>query len=101
MVCSSKRAASRLRATFCLVVLLLLPLGLSGHHHAGDAPAANACATCVVVRHSPVVAAPSVAPIAVSFASLPLPAAPTPAPAGFDHSPQLGRAPPATLFATV
>jgi len=42
-----------------LIGLLLVPLVVSGHHHAGSSQ--KACAACVVTHHTPGVSTPGVA----------------------------------------
>lgn len=80
-----------------LVGLLVVPVALSGHHHA-DTAGASGCVACLVVHHAPA-AAPAV--VAVNAPALPsLAVAPDPilAPAFRRHATQLGRAPPAALL---
>ena len=62
-----------------LIALLLVPVVVSGHHHAGRTQ--GPCAACVATHHTPAVGAPAViapetAPLVVGF-DAPSPAVPT------------------------
>ena len=83
----------RLVGILGLVGLLVVPVALSGHHHA-DAASANGCAACLVVHHAPAAAPAVVAVNALVLPSLSIAPVPIVAPALRRHSTHLGRAPP-------
>jgi hypothetical protein len=85
----------RLVGILGLVGLLVVPVALSGHHHA-DSAGANGCAACLVVHHAPAAAPTVVAVDALVLPSLPIAADPLVAPTLRRHSTQLGRGPPRT-----
>ena len=85
--------AVRLVGILGLVGLLVVPVALSGHHHA-DTAGANGCAACLVVHHVPAAAPTVVAVNSLVLPSLPIASDPLVAPALRRHSTQLGRGPP-------
>jgi hypothetical protein len=91
---SSRPSGIRFAGALLFAVLVLVPLVESGHSHASRDLAAP-CATCVVAHHSPAAAAPTIALAAATGVASAAVATPNLAPARRDHSPRLGRAPPA------
>lgn len=88
-----RRIGARTAGIALLVVLLLVPLALRAHGHAGHTDA-RPCAVCVVAHHAPAIVAPAVAPAAVLHTRIALVAsdlAPETRAARSAHS---GRAPP-------
>ena len=86
----------RLASVVFLVALLLVPLLESGHSHAKN-DLAKPCAVCVAAHHSPATTAPIVA-LAASIAVAAITVlASISAPVQRYHSPQSGRAPPASF----
>ena len=94
---SLRHSGIRLAGALLLAVLVLVPLAESGHSHASR-DLAGPCATCVVAHHSPAAVAPTIALAAATGAAAAAVATPNLAPTRRDHSPRLGRAPPATSF---
>ncbi len=84
---------SRLAGIIFLVALLLVPLGLSGHHEHHFA-GSRACASCVLAHHSPALATPAVSLSTVLHASVPVAPEPMLVAVRADRSPHVGRAPP-------
>jgi hypothetical protein len=85
--------AARLVGILGLVGLLVVPMALSGHHHAGTR-SSDGCAVCLVVHH-----APAAAPIALTVNTLAVPSFPVAldpivAPLPCSRTTHLGRAPP-------
>jgi hypothetical protein len=88
-----KRRALSWVGSFVVAALLLVPLALGGHHHDGGA-ASRACATCVVVQHSPAVTAPAPGLDAPAFHAFSFPRSTPRVAARLSASPAHGRAPP-------
>jgi hypothetical protein len=88
----------RFAGVLLFAMLLFVPLVESGHSHA-DRDLARPCATCVVAHHSPASVAPTIAVVLATVAARAAVTAPNLAPAGRNHSPRRGRAPPDTSFA--
>lgn len=76
-----------------LVVLLLVPLALRAHGHAGHTDA-RPCAVCVVAHHAPAIVTPAVAPAAVLHAHVALVVSDRAPETRAAYSPHAGRAPP-------
>ena len=88
-----KRRAPSWVGSVVLAALLLVPLTLGGHHHDGGA-ANRACATCVVVQHSPAVQAPLLGLDAPAFRTFSFRRSAPRLVARVSASPAHGRAPP-------
>ena len=88
-----KRRALSWVGSVVLAALLLVPLALGGHHHDGGT-ASRACATCVVVQHSPAVQAPPLGVVAPAFRTLSFRRSAPRVVARLSASPAHGRAPP-------
>jgi hypothetical protein len=93
MMYRRKRRALSWVGSVVLAALLLVPLTLAGHHHDGDA-ASRACATCVVMQHSPAVQAPPLRFDAPAFRTFSFRASAPRVVARLSASPAHGRAPP-------
>src|SRR6185369_16300239 len=96
------RLMGRRAAILGLVVLLLVPIALSGHHHDGAAHGTRSCAACALVQHAPIAPAPAVAVLAAAVVRPLEVTAPVEAPARAHHGSRWGRAPPpSVVFAVV
>jgi hypothetical protein len=85
--------AVRLAGILGLVGLLVVPVALSGHHHAGAA-GSKGCSACLVVHHAPAAAPIVLAVRTLAVLSLPVIPGPMVAPAPCRRPTHLGRAPP-------
>ncbi len=78
---SVRYSARHATGTVLLLVLLVVPLILSGHTHPfGHPTAADACAMCVAVHHAPALTAPPILYVAPVGESSAVAAAPTAGP---------------------
>jgi hypothetical protein len=94
---SSRHSGIRVAGAVLLAVLVLVPLGESGHSHASR-DLTGPCATCVVAHHSPASVAPTIALCAITAAAAATVFAPSFSAAPGERSPRFGRAPPAPSF---
>jgi hypothetical protein len=89
------RGTARRVATALLLVVLTVPLVLSAHRHGAQELQDQNCAACILVRHSPVLAAVTIAAVAPDVAKPAVECGPILPVTGLRQSPQAGRAPPA------
>jgi hypothetical protein len=75
-----------------LVALLLVPVALSGHAHAG--PVTHPCSICAVTHHAPIVNTPAMPPLATQVVVRLWTPPSAPARVSLDRAPRTGRAPP-------
>jgi len=84
----------RERATvLTLALLLLIPIGLSGHHH-GRSETTHPCAACAVVQHAPMARTPVLVMLTVEFVRIVAVEENAIASPRSDRTPPSGRAPP-------
>jgi len=76
-----------------LVLLLLIPIGLSGHHHGGS-EATHPCAACAVVQHAPIARTPLLVTLTIGLVRIVAFEESAIAPSRSDRTPPSGRAPP-------
>jgi hypothetical protein len=85
---------NRRASVLMLALLLLVPVALSGHGHAGRQTTSDPCAACAVAHHAPVLHAAPLPALAIAFSCFVTLAASVVAPPRNDVAPHAGRAPP-------
>jgi hypothetical protein len=91
---------SRLRGLL-LAVLVLVPLVVSGHHHATETASSGSCAICLVSHHAPAAVTPAPAAFALAAVEVAAPLPPATRPIERTHTPIAGRAPPSSFLLSV
>lgn len=91
-----RQSGIRLLSAVFFAALLLVPLVESGHSHARS-DLAKPCVVCVAAHHTPAATTPTLSVVApIAFAAVAVFPSIS-APLRRDHSPQSGRAPPASF----
>ena len=94
-----RHGAVQTLGVLCLVALLLEPVVLGGHRHAGNQAASDTCALCIAAHHSPVVTTPSLPQVVTPHEGVAIAAAPVERPSGIFRRCSSSRAPPSFFAA--
>ena len=94
-------SVARRASVLLLALLMLVPVALSGHGHAGKQATSDPCAACAVAHHAPILHAAPLPVLAVAISHFVALAAPAVTPSRNDAAPHAGRAPPSSIHESV
>jgi len=97
----SGNSTHRRASVLLLALLLLVPLALSGHGHAGRQSGSDPCAACAVAHHAPIVHAAAAPVLVLELSRFVALAAPAITPPRHDAAPHAGRAPPPSVHESI